>query len=185
MSDNPTSLTDFTPLHEAMITALKAKMGYIKTVEAYDPTTESDGGQHSLVKTPAVLIELAELRPGKPLGDGRQAFSCEFIFHCILSTATKNVELEIRNYAAAVARVVYKNRWGFPNAAELPDDIGAYPGVFKPGDKGFESWVVSFRQNVFLGDVDVNQESIPTDVFYSMTPDIGAAHKDDYTKGQV
>lgn len=183
MSDKSTSLTDFTPLHEAMITALKSRMSYIQTVEAYDPTTESDGGQHSLVKTPAVLIELAELRPGKSLGDNRQAFSCEFIFHCILSTATKNVELEIRNYAAAVAKVVYRQRWGFAEAVEHPDDIGAYPGVFKPGDKGFESWVVSFRQNVYLGEVEVNQDAIPSEVFYSMAPEIGAAHKDDYKKG--
>ena len=170
MSDNPTSLTDFTPLHEAMITALKTNITYIKTVEAYDPTTENEGGQHSVVKTPAVLIELAELKPGKPLGDGRQAFSCEFIFHCILSTATKNVELEIRNYAAAVAKVVYRNRWGFSEAAELAGDISAYPGVFKPGDKGFESWVVSFRQNVYIGDVEVNEEAIPSEVFFGMAP---------------
>tara|TARA_R110002051_G_scaffold71744_1_gene129614 strand:- start:454 stop:1005 length:552 start_codon:yes stop_codon:yes gene_type:complete len=176
-------LTDFTALHESMVLDLKSKIKFIKTVEAYDPTSDETGPQHSLVKTPAALIELTELRPGKSLGDGRQSFRCEFIFHCILSTTTKNVELEIRNYAAAVAKAIHKNRWGFESAVEQPSDIGAYPGVFKSGDKGFESWVVSFSQNIYLGNIGINEESIPEDVFYSMAPLVGEDNKQAYQKG--
>ncbi len=174
--------TDFTLLHQAMIDDIKGKLPSIKTVVAYDPTDENNGGQHQSVKTPAVLIELSEMKPGKSLGDSRQAFECEFILHCILSVKTDNVQLEIRNYAAAVAKVIYRNKWGLSDCVEPPEDIAAYPGVFKAGDKGFESWVVNYSQKIHLGDLPLNTETAPTDVFIGYAPKVGADHQADYVE---
>ena len=174
--------TDFTLLHQAMIDDIKGKLPSIKTVVAYDPTDENSGGQHQSVKTPAVLIELSEMKPGTSRGDGRQAFECEFILHCILSVKTANVQLEIRNYVAAVAKEVWRNKWGLSGCVELPEDISAYPGVFKAGDKGFESWVVSYSQKIYLGDLPLTTETVPTDVFIGFSPKVGPDNQADYVE---
>ena len=54
--------------------------------------------------------------------------------------------------------------------------------MFKPGDKGFESWVVGFTQKVHLGDVALNADIAPSDVYIGFAPDIGPANQADYTK---
>ena len=181
MSEN-NSINDFTALHQAMIYEIKAKVPSVKTVVAYDPTDTENGGQRQAVKTPAVLIELAEMKPGATISGNRQTFGCEFILHCVLSVKTPNVQIEIRNYAAAVAKVVFRNRWGLSHSVENPSDISAYQGVFKPGDKGFESWVVGYTQKVHLGDVALNTDIAPSDVYIGFAPDIGPANQADYTK---
>lgn len=179
------ALTDFSPLYEAMKIALVAGIPDIQGVEVYDPITESDREQDSLVQTPAIFIELVVLKPGQSLGDGRQAFICEFIFHCILSTSTPNVQQALRHYAVAVAKVVNRNRWGFYQAVERPSDISACQGEATSRDKRFASWKVSFCQHVYLGDEQVDDASIPAEVFYGLFPYVGRAYKNAYIKGSI
>ena len=76
MSEN-NSINDFTALHQAIINDIKAKVPSVKTVVAYDPTDTENGGQRQAVKTPAVLIELAEMKPGTAVSGNRQTFGCE------------------------------------------------------------------------------------------------------------
>lgn len=178
MSD--TALTDFTVLHESMCDELRNKMPFLNTVEAYDPTVEK--GHFACVSTPAVLIEMVEMKPASRVSDERKPFDCEFIFHCILSSRTKNVQLEIRNLAAYVAGIVDLNRWGLAGAVTAPKGLGAYAGAFKKGDHGFESWVVSMTQKLYLGQMSTDNFTIPHDIYLGEAPRVGAGHESDYEK---
>lgn len=176
MQDN--TITNFTALHDAMVQTLKDRLP-LNTCEAYHPA-ENEEGHHTRVKSPAILVELAECKPGKPVSGGRLAFDCEFVFHCVLSTKTDRVEIEIRNFAAAAALVLKNNRFGLAKSVKAPTDINLYPGVFKPGDKGFESWVVVTNQTVYLGEHSEAYDYLPTELLLGFAPNIGPGHESDY-----
>ncbi len=167
---------DLTALHDAMTEAIKASMSMLQTVKSYDPTTRDT------ITTPAVLIEAVEMKPGRKIGDGRLPVTVEFAAHCCLSVKTERVELEIRNFAAKLLQVVNGNKWGLADAVERPERLSAFPGMFKPDDKGFESWVVTWEQTIHLGEVWQDADFLPTDVYVGEAPDIGAAHEDKYWK---
>ncbi len=167
---------NLTALHDAMTAEIKTSMSMLQTVKSYDPTTRAS------VTTPAVLIEAVEMKPGRSTGDGRLPVTVEFAAHCCLSVKTKRVELEIRNFAAKLLQVVNGNKWGLADSVERPERLGAFPGMFKPDDKGFESWVVTWEQTIHLGEVWQDADFLPTDVYVGEAPDIGAAHEDKYWK---
>ena len=167
---------DLTALHDAMSLAIKDSMAMLQTVKSYDPLTRDT------IITPAVLIEAVEMKPGSRVTGGRLPVTVEFAAHCCLSVKTERVELEIRNFAAKLLQVVNGNKWGLADAVERPERLTAFPGMFKPDDKGFESWVVTWEQTIHLGEVWQDADFLPTEVYVGEAPDIGAANKDKYEK---
>ena len=169
MSDND----DLTRVHEAMEAAIRQQVPQARTVEAYKPGA-------GVIKTPAVLLEAIEIKPGGKLSGGRLAIKVEFAAHCCLSVQTDNVELEVRNFAVKMLQVVHKNIWGLDGVAEPPQELAAYQGMFKPDDDGFDSWVVSWEQTFHLGDGWSEKDFLPRDVFIGEAPRIGKDHQDEY-----
>ena len=165
---------DLTLLHEAMTLGIKAKMPMLKDVRAYDPTARDT------VITPAVLIEAVEMKPGGRVSGGRLPVTVEFVAHCCLSIKTPQVELEIRNFAIAVLRLINGNKWGLSEAVERPEQLHAFPGMFKPDDKGFESWAVSWEQTIHVGEVWQDADFLPTEVYVGEAPNVGADNKQHY-----
>ena len=55
--------------------------------------------------------------------------------------------------------------------------------MFKPDEKGFESWVVTWKQTYHLGDVALPPDYLPTDVYMGEAPAVGHGHEDDYLRG--
>lgn len=173
---NSNANDDFTRVHQAMVDQIKARMAVVRTVTAYNPLTGNT------IKTPAVLLEAVEMKPGRPVTGGRLPVTVEFAAHCCLSVKTEAVELEVRNFAARLLQVISGNTWGLGEMAERPDELSAFPGMFNPDDKGFESWVVSWQQTFHLGEVWQDADFLPTDVYIGEAPNVGAAHHGDYQK---
>lgn len=168
-----------TGIHDAMVATFKEAMPWLTTVDAYKPL---GGGE--AVRSPAVLIEVGEMQPGRRVSNGLTPVEVEFAAHCILSVKTSRVELEVRNFAAMVIQIVDGNRWGLgDDNVERPTELSAFPGMFKPDEKGFESWVVNWRQTVHLGCITPEPDYLPADVWIGEAPHIGAAHEDDYERG--
>ncbi len=165
-------------VHTAIKQAIIKAIPVLNTVELYDPL------KHNRIVTPAALIENVEMDviKGEVISGGRLPITLQFAVHCCLSTITEGVELEIRKFAAKMLKVVNKNRWGLSNVKD-PTELAAFPGMFKPDNKGYESWVVTWKQTIHLGDVWEGKDFLPQEVYLSAAPNIGKAHKDDYQQG--
>lgn len=175
-------LNDFTELHDAIESELRARMPQLDTVALYDPTSIGPG-QSFNINTPAVLIEMTEAKPGRAVTGGRIPFNCEFALHCILSSKTKDLPLAVRNLGAMVSLVVgytkedssgeatdttmisARQNWGLGSKGVESisvDSIAMYPGSFKPGKGGnekafgFDSMIVTFDQQIHLGNLLLN-----------------------------
>ena len=171
MSDN--TLTGFTTLFDA----IKAELDTIHNVRE---VAVYDAHQLDKVVTPAILVELGEIDPGDTRTGGRLAVNVDMRLHCVLSAETPRVQLEICNFAAVVMKKIHKNRFGLGGAIEVPQRLSAFPGMFRPDEKGYESWVVNYTQAVHLGDVWEDEDFLPTVVHLGLSPNVGAAHEDDY-----
>jgi hypothetical protein len=152
----------------------------VLTVAAYDPFPDVEGQERVPLITPALLLELVEILPGPDDGTGRTPLRLSLGAHCILSFRTAQMQIELREFAADVLAQVRYNRWGYPQAVREPEDLSARPGEFRPQQAGFDSWLVSWEQTVFVGP-DVWAGGIaPSEVWLGIAPRIGSAYVDDY-----
>lgn len=178
MSGKPDeSDVDLTVLHERIVAVIRERFGArLTTVGMYnpvDPDSES-------IKTPAVLLELAEMRPGGRATGGRTPMELVWTAHCVLSAQTENVQLEVRNFAAQLVRLIDGARWGL-DFVERAADLEAFPGLFTPGEKGFESWLVSWKQTAHLGEAwELPVDGPALEVFLGESPHIGQDHEGNY-----
>lgn len=133
-------------LHDAIVDAVRERLPQLATVAEYTATVE--GGS---INTPAALLDLEGFDEGADIGDGETAISCRFALHCMLSNETPRVEVECRQFAAEVVRLVRRNTWGL-NFVDQPTAIAAGAAEFRPGAKGYESWSVTWEQVVYLSE---------------------------------
>ena len=168
-------------LHTAMVRDLTDTYAErVLTVAAYDPFPDVEGQERVPLVTPALLLELVDIQPGDDDGTGRTPLRLSWGAHCILSFRTAQMQIELREYAADVLAHVRYNRWGYPEAVREPENVSARPGEFRPEQAGFDSWLVSWEQLVLVGP-DIWAGGIaPTEVWFGIAPQIGAAHVNDY-----
>lgn len=172
------TIEDVGLLHDQIAAALRTRFGErLKTVGEYDPVSTEAGE----IKTPAVLLELVEIRPAGRVSGGRTPVELHWSAHCVLSVATDKVQREVRNFATQVLCLVDGNRFGLGDAVERAAELEAFPGMFKPGDKGFESWIVNWKQTAHLGAVwELPEDGPAAEVFVGEFPNIGPGHEGDY-----
>ncbi|MCG7868196.1 MAG: hypothetical protein JAY74_17755 [Candidatus Thiodiazotropha taylori] len=167
---------DLKTVHDAQVRFFKSHLdARLETIKAY----RSDE-QDETINTPALLLELERIDEGSDAGDGRDALRCSFTAHCILSNLTDGVEIEVRNFAATVFRLLKGARFGLEELAGDPEAITAGPGEFKPGAEGYESWYVNWEQNVYIGESMWEGGIVPHTVKLGWSPDVGIGHADDY-----
>ena len=170
MSENDESpaLKDLGALHDNIAATVRQAFGSrLKTVAEYDPVDS----ESNTIKTPAVLLELGEMRPGGRVTGSRTPVELAWSAHCVLSAATVNVQREVRNFAAKVMTVVDGERWELGDAVTRAEELSAFPGMFKPGEHGFESWIVNWKQTAHLGDSwELPEDSVPGEVKIGPAP---------------
>lgn len=167
--DASPTLEDMGLLHDNIAAAVRARFGSrLATVAEYDPVD----AHSKTIKTPAVLLELVEIRPAGRVTGGRTPAELAWSAHCVLSAATTNVQREVRNFAAQVMQLVDGNRWGLGEAVTRAEELEAFPGAFKPGDKGFESWIVNWKQTAHLGaSWELPDDPVPGEVVIGPAPE--------------
>jgi len=165
------TIEDVGLLHKQIVAALRARFGArLKTVGEYDPVNAQSGG----IKTPAVLLELVEIRPAGRVTGGRTPVELAWSAHCVLSSATDNVQREVRNFATQVLCLFDGNSFGLGSAVTRAGELEAFPGMFKQGDKGFESWIVNWKQTAHLGKAwELPVDGPADEVFVGEFPNIG------------
>jgi len=117
------------------------------------PTVELYGDQfQGAVPTPAIIISMDDADVGQSLGDGRLALDCRFSAVCLLGFNTVDVQVEVREFALQLLQLVRYNTWGMPDDVESPSNLAMQPGPFNPDKSGYESFIVSWDQTVFVGE---------------------------------
>lgn len=164
---------ELTPIFDAIKSQVVERFGPSVNVGIYEPQ------KGKKIKTPAVLIELVDMKTGQRNTGGKVAVNVEFVAHCILSFKTENVSVEVANFAAAFLLLLHQQKWGL-SFVEYPQDQSASLGMFKPDSDGFESMAVSWVQPCHIGDEWVLPDDMPDGAFFSFAPEIGLAHQDDY-----
>ena len=142
-------------------------------VTVFDVT---DGEQ--VFNGPTILVEFSEFdRPLKT--SGKKSVELLMHLHCILSSANDNVSLEVANFAAFVSTLIDGNTWGL-DYVKPPTEIAGQPGKYDTGTKGFDSWIVSFKQVVGIGESWEPDNFVPNEVLWGIAPDVGLGNEDKY-----
>ena len=173
--------------HQGLIDGISRYFGdSLNTVSAYFPKNDNENkpNQGILIKTPAALIDIEMLDGVNEIGDGRDSIQCHVSIHCVLGSQTENLQQQLRNFSAEMMQQIKNKRFGTCHLAGHAEEITALPGYFKKEKTGYDSWVVSFIQSIYLGEVDqpwgTGVDFIPQEVFFSRAPEIGLEHIDDY-----
>ncbi len=150
--------------HQSIVAGIREHFGdSLKTVGSYWPAEQQE---QLLDEAPAVWVEVERMNHIKDLGDGRDALQCNVIIYCVLAADTQELQPKLRNLSAEMMRFIKNETFGKCEAKTLAKQISAMPGRFKVGEKGFDSWVVSFTQTIFLDDSDKDKKStIPQKIY--------------------
>ena len=97
-------------------------------------------------------IEISGFNSGSFEAQGRNTQHLKVDIHCLVSEAVEDNDLRAMDLASAIAIVAHNNFWGLGDAVEAPENIHANEGMAAKGSKGFEGWLVSFSQTVYLGE---------------------------------
>ncbi|MDE1465925.1 hypothetical protein [Spartinivicinus poritis] len=155
----PLTLNNLTQYHQAVIEGIKAALPNLATVAAYNPAEEQK------LNTPAVLLELTQMEPAEAISGGRIAVNLAMAAHVFLAkNDVEDIQLSIRNLAAWVLQAVHRNNWGLGGAVGNPKTVEAFPGSFNPDCDGYESWLVSWEQTIYLGAEDQPPEWLPGEI---------------------
>lgn len=155
-----------------LLAGLRAHFGdSLETVQAYltEQTANLDVGL--TINTPALILEIERLASvSDDRGDGRDALRCGVLVHCILGSQTPNLQIELRNFAAEVMRwLSNSSNWPACGSIEPIEELDALPGRWKQGQSGYDSFVVTFDQVVYLGDNPLFTAAAPVqEVFYQV-----------------
>ncbi|AMO55631.1 hypothetical protein GZ77_09145 [Endozoicomonas montiporae] len=170
------SLT-LTKVHEAIVESLQEPFAQkVETLRVHSPLVKD-------IKAPALLLALDHMNGGNETGDGRTAVECSFSLCAILpekGLPADKVSIAIANFAAEVLHQIRYNHWGLGSEVSHPHNLSAQPADFKPGKAGFESWVVSWEQTVYLGEPEPDDSLLPDTVMVGIDPDIGLDNENKY-----
>lgn len=173
--------TTMSAIHGAILQAVtdhwKDQPNRLDTVAEYDPFDRSP------VNSPGVLFSIENMALEGKDGTGRTAIILDCCLTCVLSTRTPRVQVEIRQFAAELVRLIEQkglSRWGLGSACGIPGNVNCQPALYSPEKSGFESWAVTWSQTFYIGRPDDTPEPLPEKIYASKAPEIGKPHKPDY-----
>jgi len=175
MADADTQI-DLEALHSAIASQIAEAFPSFETVEFYRED------ERESFPTPACLLELteAEPAPSQDAGTGQWPALLRFEARVIMSARQPQAKLEIRKAATALATWLNKRRFiGMPT--DPCEVIACERDEWAPKRDNFETWRVEWVQLAMLGVSEWKNEGVVPEVVYlGRSPDIGAAHVDDY-----
>lgn len=173
--------TTMDAIHTAILQAVtdhwKDQPNQLDTVAEYDPFEKKP------VNSPGVLFSIENMALDTRDGTGRTAIILDCNLTCILSTRTEGVQVQIRQFAAELVRVVEQvgmSHWGLGNACGNPGNVNGQPALYSPKKSGFESWAVTWSQTFYIGGPTVEPEPLPERLYASKAPEIGLPNEPDY-----
>jgi hypothetical protein len=154
-------------LHEAIRGGLAARLAGVPTVLHYPPS-------EATLALPAVLVELAALRPGRDPGTGETALLARFTARLIVDAAGAKAALALRELAARLALSLQHENWGLPvgMAQLLQAGAAATPAA------GRLEWQLEWTHEFELGaPAWPYPDSSRQQLMLGLDPDTGLGHK--------
>lgn len=157
-----------TQVHTAILDAFKTRFPKV-TVDSYDTGLDLSD------LAPACLLDIEELPKAVAAEDGRYPVNARLAMHCVLGKEAELIQLEVREFALAVSQFVEESGYWVSNCTRKPTRISAMPGNFgKTTDGRFESWVVTWDQELSLGVSKWGDEEVRDGVSFAINPDDNA-----------
>ncbi|KAF1017672.1 MAG: hypothetical protein GAK31_00940 [Stenotrophomonas maltophilia] len=165
----------FDALHDAIRARIAEAFPDFKTVEFYRDDEDT------LFPPPACLLAMTEAEPSAEddAGSGQFPVLLRFEASIIMAHRTPQTHANVRKAALALATWLYQLK-RFPpcDAIKL---LAIDPDEFSPKADKFVVWRVEFAMLGFLGETAwKNDGTVPIDVMYSFSPDVGQGNEEHY-----
>lgn len=167
---------NFDDLHDAIKSRIVAAFPDFQTVEFYRDDEDA------LFPTPACLLAMTEAEPNPEADAGTGQFPVLLRFEAsiIMGHRSPDTHRNVRKAAIALATWFYQLT-RFPPCDRV-QVIACEPDEFAPKADKFVVWRVEFVMNAFFGETAwKNDGTVPTDVMFSWSPEIGSGNEDKYT----
>lgn len=163
-----------TDLHDAILRGISKAFPSLVTVTAYDRI-------RGKMAVPAALLFLAEMERMDDVGTEQLCLECRFDLFLVLDALMDGVGQNVRQLAGDLALYIHGNRFGLEvSPAKV---VGLAPTEFLPAMAQHVEWQISWTHEIYLGPSCWDGEGIiPTEVLYSIVPEIGPLHVDSYKK---
>ena len=173
-----------TPLEiqQAAVAALKAALPKLATCAAYAGELSGGEFQRVSVPTPAVMTACLGGTRGEDVDDGSVDWLYRFVAYCMTRSAAGRGHRadEALGLAWSVVPAIDGSRFGLPGV--WPAKVTRIDNLYAEGwDKASVAlWAVIWEQKARLFAADEADGTVPDGIFLSRSPEIGAAHEDDY-----
>lgn len=166
---------NFDALHDAIRDGIKAAFPDFRTVEFYRDDEDTK------FPVPACLLAMteAEPQPDSDAGTSQLPLLLRFEAHIVMGHKSPATYKEVRKASIALATWLYQKK-RFPPCDPV-QVIAVEPDEFAPHSDKFMVWRVEFVMLGFFGETAwTNDGTIPTDVKYSWSPEIGFGNEGAY-----
>lgn len=139
--DEPFSLEQ---LYQAIEQRIQDHLPWVQTVAMWPNDLDR-------LPLPAVLVELAEMEPGRDPGTGETSLSCKFEARVITDPIHCDHHQQAVFLAGQLAVLLRLQSWGVE--VEPAEFVQSMPDWTKPELDGYTVWVVEWTQQIYLGEV--------------------------------
>ncbi|WP_462402173.1 hypothetical protein [Pseudomonas sp. Marseille-QA0332] len=173
MSEQPTSSSELTRLHEAITATLQEALPRLQNIEAYPVLEEG-------MKLPALLYAITGMAPGPDPGDGRTCIMATFEALILVEEARSQAPLQAAVLASKLVSVLDEQYWDLDFVDQV-QDVQAMPSEATPALLQCVGWSVQWRQAVYLGDTEWPwPDEPPGTLVFAFDPDTGPGNEDQY-----
>ncbi|MEZ0197377.1 hypothetical protein AB9U01_25320 [Pseudomonas qingdaonensis] len=173
MSEQPTSPSEFTLLHDAMTTAITDALPQCRHVEAY-PKLVAEG-----MKLPALMFAMTAVEPGPDPGDGRTCITATFEALILVEEARPRAPLQAAILAGHLVKLLRLQYWDQDFVGPVTDVRGMPSET--PEILQCVSWSVHWRQDIYLGDTAwLWDDEPPGSLMFAFHPDTGPGSEGSY-----
>lgn len=128
---------------------------------------------------PALLLDLAQLLPGRDPGTGETAVLCTLQARLLVSLNDAAAEALALRSVARLVLLLRNQTWGID--VQPPALIQAQPANDDPALGAYRCWLVEWRQAVLLGEPEWPWEDQPPgSLLLGVDPQTGVGHVSDY-----
>lgn len=171
-------------LRNAIKETLKAKLPEKFDIDTHSGRFDGNALQQFIAKSPAIRIAILALPKFTPFGENADKATCQIGIYISLKDDAERLDRDVNalDFVEDVLLSCNTNRWGLPFAfGAIPQGAQNLHSDFLAG-KGVALWAIDISQDIIIEPDDAPGPNELSGVFLGVAPQIGIAHKDDYTK---